>query len=387
MAKYLHWRKNSLYCGYPISGWPRRYRLKVFAAKGTKSEKDSLEKNLGLPLLGKIQVAAIDARIKLELEQVLFDIKIVEELKPRVYNPKLWRIVGRNWHYHLRFKKSGSVERYHMLDFLNKFGGKYANEITRGEIALWMNELKLKSIAVNTINNRFARLKAVYRYACSEQDPKYRFTHDPTAGMKKLKGGNVRKFLLTEKKFERNYKLLLNKTPRFALYYLALWETGRRPLEVSLYTWEMVDSAFLDGVEVHFFNVPSSIAKTDDYSKPYITQRLWREIKALGYRTGFVFRNEFGGPWENYDHHADKLKEAFGEDAGWIRDCRRGFVTRKKMIEGHDDYSIMKQTGHKTTSIFKRYLIVDDRDQYAVVNGGIKSPTDVQIKKNGMKMA
>ena len=385
---YLYWRGNILWCRFP-----KQHPTGIRRFGTTKAENDRcllagaayLKKLQSLNLEGdrfervrKIGAAVLNSLQDHEIQSLLFD-------KPkevqRTYNPRLWRIIGRYWKNALRFKKSGKNERYHLLASLRRLGKRYAKEITRDDIVLWMNEQKLQGVAVNTINNRFGYFKAAYRHSCNEQDVRYNLGYDPVSGMQKLSGGNVRKFLLTPEKFERNYAHLKKTSPRFALYYLALWELGRRPEEVSFYEWDMVNERVVNGQTVQCFEVPGAITKTGDDDRAYFTPRLWGEMKNLGYRHGIVFRNALGKRWSNWEHHTLKLRKAFGKDAGVVRDTRRGFVTRK-YDNGFSQFSIMKQTGHKTTATFQRYLVVDDSNQISVVLG-IPHTTGVQSHEMG----
>jgi len=280
--KYLFWRGKSLYCRYPIKGYPERYPLGLHST-GSKTDLAKCER-LGEQKLAELRVNAANGK--------LFEKKLVKEEPVR--NPKFWRLVGRYWFYHLRFTKSGQTERYHLLHCLRKFGMRYANEIYREDIELWRNEMKSAGSSINAINNRYSYMRAVYVYANGENNPASRFDYNPMRGMKALPGANIRTFVLTKEKFERNYAYLNNRYPRFALFYLALWETGRRPREVAQYEWEMAREVAIDGIPVHIISIPPTIAKTCEPDTLPISDRLWREISQLAYRHGLIFRNRKG---------------------------------------------------------------------------------------------
>jgi integrase len=304
------------------------------------------------------------------------------EEKPKEYNPKYWRLVGRYWHNHYRFVKSGGVGRYHFYETLRRFGSRTARQITENDISTWLREQQKNGVAVNTINNRFQLMKAVFKYANKESDVRYRLNYDPTERLKRLEGGNVRQFVLTPEKFERNYEYFKEKSPGFAVYYLALWETGRRPLEVSQYTWDYVKDIVIKGRRVRYFDVPASIVKCKVNDQVMISDRLWEEMSRLAIpQQGWVFKNAFGNRWTNWENHMLKLNKAFGVDAGWARDTRRGFVTRKALIEGYSPSKIMAVTGHRTMSMFQRYCIAQFQDKMDVVFG--ESPENVQISAQG----
>ena len=365
-----------MYHRYPLPGHLKgtQFPLNIYSS-GSVTDRRRCEAQ-GEAILASLRTKIAEGRF--------FDKQPPKELP---YNPKYWRIVGRYWYYHLRFKKSAKNERYNLLASLRSFGMRYAKEIYREEIEAWRNKKK-SSLEVNSINNQFAYLCRSYSYANSESNPRYRLNYNPTTGMGKLSGAKVRQFLLTPERFERNYAVLRdgmrwpgdkpNKhgtewryvpSPRFALLYLALWETGRRPVETSLYTWEMVTEYNIDGETVQAFLVPSEITKTEEPQPVPISERLWREMSQLGYRTGLVFRNEDGNQWQHWKRHMEKLKALFGKhEAGWARDTRRGFVTRKTEVDGCDPAHVRQCTGHRTESVFRRYRIGQTANLFAVVN-------------------
>jgi hypothetical protein len=364
--KYLSWRGNTLYCSYPVPGKPERYSLEI-RTTGSATDRARCERE-GERALASLRTQTVTGKF--------FDI---EKEAPKIYNPTFRRLCRRYVCNHLRFQKSGRNEIYHLMHAYRHFGKRIAKEITRDDINSWRQKMVRDRAAINTVNNRFAYLGAVYAWANSEDDLKKRLYYDPTTGMKKnkkLPGGNVRKFVLTAEKFERNYAFLrdgqeakegtrklhatpwaVTPCPRFAMFYLALWETGRRPNEVSQYTWDMVHEQMIDGIQVHAVSVPPAITKTDEGDTVFLSDRLWKEVSQLGYRQGFIFRNAEGERWKHWNRHKAKLQEKFGIDAGWIRDTRRGFVTHKCEVEGHDPAHVKACSGHKTDSIFNRYRI------------------------------
>jgi integrase len=359
MAKFLFWRGNSLYCRYPVPGWPESYPLKIYTT-GSASDK------LKCARLAENKLAEI--RYKLQ-NGTLFE-KEPEKAPPEKapYNPKYWRIVGRYWYYHLRFVKSVKNERYSLMASLKKFGNRTASEIYREDIELWRKEMVDRGDKINSINNRYAYMCAAYTHANNENNPRYHFAFNPTRGMKKLPGASVRTFVLTQEKFERNYEYLKKTFSRSAILYLALWETGRRPKEVSEYRWEWVREVPINGRPVHIVFVPPEVAKTEEPDNVILSDRLWGELSQLGYRHGYIFRNRTGAQLRSWRRPKDALEKKFGSDAGWFRDCRRGMITHKCEVQGCDPVNVQKISGHRTQSVFNRYRIGNMENLLEIVN-------------------
>jgi len=371
---YLYWRGRSLWSSYPA-----RHPLGIIRSTDSKSEIARC--------IAEGEKAIARERL-IQQDRKFFDrigLAQVPEQESKVYKPKFWRLVGRYWYHHLRFQKSGANERFHLAHCLKAFGGMYADEITREAVETWRQEMRTSGASVNSVNNRFAYLQAVFAWAAKESRPHLRILTSPATGLQKLPGAKVRTFLLTQEKFERNYALLregkrwpnkkpskhctpwmIPPDPRFALFYLALWETGRRPLEVSQYGWEMLHEQEIDGRMIRYFEVPPGITKTDDAGRVVISARLWQEMTRQAWRTGLVFLNAEGQRWKHWSRHKRKLERVYGQDAGWIRDCRRGFITRKCEVEGRDPYHVRMQSGHRTDSIFRRYRIGQLSNQAAI---------------------
>jgi integrase len=349
--KYFYWRRNTLWCRYPLPGkkWNWSTGIKT---TGTPADRKRCERD------GEMQLSALRTKA---LTGTLIDKPAIEKAP---YNPKFWRLVGRYWFFHLRFKKSGPNERYHLLAVLKQFGKQFARDIDRGMIEKWRAEQK-KTAKVNTINNRFTYFKRIYAYANTESRAEIRLGYDPSVGLKKLEGGAVRQFVLTADRFERNHSFFKSRYPDFAFFYLALWETGRRPWEVMRYQWQMLD------VEQRLIYVPESLNKKERCQTLPLSPRLFGEMMTIPIqeRQGYIFKNRRGNIWRNYEWHFQQLKKAYGWTAGVLRDTRRGFITHKCEIQGRDPAHVQDFAGHATDEAFKRYrigtlanlrLVVDD---------------------------
>ncbi len=357
--KYLYWRNKSLWCCYPLPGYPKRYPLKIYT-KGSKRDKAICER-IGDDLLSQIRALNIKGTLQ---NHKIKDGRLFEIIPENAheYNPKYWRLVARYWFNHLRFKKTGRNEWYHLRHSLIKFGYKYAREINREDVVIWLNDM-LKTSSINTVNNRFTYLCAAYNHSNSESNSSKKLVYNPAKGLRKIPGGNVRQFLLTPEKFERNYHFLKKESPLFSIYYLGLWETGGRPEEVALYEWNKCE------IQEQGVWIPRGTTKTDEFDYTPFSDRLWLELLKIPEkeREGYIFKSESGKPWvytvggkilNNCYYHMKKLKKEFGEDAGWARDTRRGFVT-EKFKQGFGITDIMSITRHKTVSMVQRYKITE----------------------------
>lgn len=65
------------------------------------------------------------------------------------------------------------------IDLIERFGDRYATDISPADILSWLGELKRKGYAGKTIRNRFSVAKIIFRHLCSG---KYgNISHDPTS--------------------------------------------------------------------------------------------------------------------------------------------------------------------------------------------------------------
>ena len=358
----LYWRDNILWCTYPLLGYPRRFSLKI-KTTGDREDRSTCER-LGAKIIELLRSRHIDGTLfnykefKLRSKNgTLFE--SVKEKKAH-YNPKYWRLVARYWWFHLKHTKSGQSEKYHLIHSLKRFGSRYALEIEPYEVENWLKGMK-GTCAINTINLRLSYMQATYNHA-NIRENKFKINYNPTRNIKKVKGGNVRNFLLTPEMFERNYSFLNKDHPLFAIYYLALWETGRRPAEVAQYRWEWYS------VEDRSLSIPAEYIKgMKEPEEIPISQRLHDALMRSERRQGLMFPGNLGNPFfywtkdgqqrNNHYRYMKLLRDKFGANSGVTRDTRRGFVSRKLDKEGHRLEDVMMLTGHRTHSMAKRYRV------------------------------
>ena len=97
--------------------------------------------------------------------------------------------------------------------------------------------------------------------------------------------------------------------------------------------------------------LPDVIVMLKEIPRAIHTKKVFLSAKGrpIPYWTGYL--NQV---WQN------TLKEASIEDA-CFHDLRHDFVTRA-MRSGNASHVVMKQVGHKTDSMLRRYQLVDERD-------------------------
>jgi hypothetical protein len=114
----------------------------------------------------------------------------------------------------------------------------------------------------------------------------------------------------------------------------------------------------VEGHHIPAIIISAESTKTGSLDVLPIPERLWQELIAQGWRSGFLFRNSHGDKWSNWMYQMGKLKEAFPiDDVGWFRDGRRGMATFNCDQQGLPRYAVKAVTGHKTTRMFDVYAI------------------------------
>ncbi len=341
--RYLYWRGNSLWSRFPVAGKPPAYPLKI-RTTGSPTDKARCER-LGERMLAEIRTGRFFDKF--------------ESTAP--YRPKYWRLVARFWYHEFKFLQCAYSEWHHIVWSLREFGKKFYDEINVEDVRKWINAMKEVGVKTNCINKRLYYLGRVYRHAGKETDKRFLLNYNPSKDVKKLKGDTERTDLLTPEMFERNYEALLSINDEFAFYYLLLWETGRRPLEVALYRLEYLNW------ERQEINVPASISKTKDAETIPLSKRAWGQI-TLRHRpgdTGLISKTSTGTPWlyyadtkrkslvNNSKRWMKKLRKVVGK-TGWMRDTRGGFVT--EMCQAKIDLCVVGDlSGHKDLRSVKRY--------------------------------
>jgi integrase len=285
------------------------------------------------------------------------------------YNPFLSRLIVKYW-MSIRGKKSESSLHSPLIDVLRKFWGRKALDITSAEIEFWwQNELKTDK-KDNTIRNILAMFSRVYNYTLLDSTER-QILNNPVKKCKKPKYRSRIK-VLTPELWERCYSAAKETCIQFANFWLACWETGRRPGEVAQYTWEMTD------LNRKIFRIPPEITKTDEPANVPISDKLADLLMTIGPGTPTenVFIDQKGNQWQGWRWNIiiREIRKKVGDDAVWVRDTRRGFITRKTEDEGFDSEWVRAITGQKNKALFEDvYRIKAMKNLRKVVNSTVGS--------------
>ena len=180
----------------------------------------------------------------------------------------------------------------------------------------------------------------------------------PVANFPAIIVDNVRKRIFTDDEYQR----LLEACPLWLrrIVIMAYW-TGMRQREIIQLEWNSVD--LKDG----FVRLRAAQTKTDEARSvrlsPQVIQMLGGISSTLQPRN--VFLSATQRPilrWGSYQKKVwnESLKRAGIEDAVF-HDLRHDFVT-KAMRSGNASHVVMKQVGHKSDAMLKRYQLIDERD-------------------------
>ena len=180
----------------------------------------------------------------------------------------------------------------------------------------------------------------------------------PVSRYPTMKIDNVRKRVFTDEEYQR----LLEKCPLWLKRIVIMARgTGMRQGEILKLQWSNVD------LKTGFVRLKASMTKTDEARSvrllPEVIAMLRETPRAL--HTQQVFLSATNKPipyWTTYVQKTWKqsLEKARIEGA-CFHDLRHDFVTRA-MRSGNASHVVMKQVGHKTDSMLRRYQLIDERD-------------------------
>ncbi len=202
-----------------------------------------------------------------------------------------------------------------------------------------------------TLDRELALLKRIINWAVRNQ----RIWKNPLAGVKPLNTDNTRSVVIDEEDLSR----LLAKSPEFLRPFFVLYfDTGMRSGELLKLRRNQVD---LQSGRVDL----GRNTKTRTPRTFWLTQRASEVLASLPRPlnpNAPLFQNPHTGrAYVDLKKSIRKALDAAGLTDAWLHDLRRSYVTNARR-RGIEESVIMKQTGHKTHSVFRRYSIIEDSD-------------------------
>ena len=180
----------------------------------------------------------------------------------------------------------------------------------------------------------------------------------PVTHFPQVKVDNVCKKIFSDDE----YHLLLEACPLWLrrIVIMAYW-TGMRQKEIIQLEWNAVD------LKEGFVRLRAEQTKTNEARivrlSPQVLQMLKEIPRTLEWKNVFLSLSQKPiRRWGSYQKKVwnESLKRAGIEDAVF-HDLRHDFVT-KAMRSGNPAYLVMKQVGHKTDAMLRRYQLINERD-------------------------
>ena len=234
--------------------------------------------------------------------------------------------------------------------FLSVFGEKVIDAITPGMIEAYREErrthpgLEGMPVKVATINRELALLKHMFGKVVEES----RFSKNPVCRVKLDKENNARDRVLTAEEFEA---LQAQSAPHLRVINLVAYQTGMRSGEILNLTWDRVD------LKAGLIRLKAEDTKTDEARIIPLTPELTASLKDL-YKLRYLHEaHVFLVDGKSVQSVKTAFKAACrrAEITGFrFHDFRHTAVTNMRRA-GIDHLTIMRITGHKTLSVFKRY--------------------------------
>ncbi len=173
-----------------------------------------------------------------------------------------------------------------------------------------------------------------------------------------IKIDNVRKRVFEVEEFGR----LISVCPLWLRrIVLMAWGTGMRQNEIIQLEWREVDLSY------GFVRLGASKTKTNEARSVRLLPEVLEMFKDIPRQihSPRVFLSATQKPIQKWDGRCAKAWKKALKDAGikdaTFHDLRHDFVTRA-MRSGNSSHVVMKQVGHKTESMLRRYHLVDEQD-------------------------
>ena len=137
--------------------------------------------------------------------------------------------------------------------------------------------------------------------------------------------------------------------------------TGMRQGEILKLQWSDVD------LKTGFVRLRASMTKTDEARSVRLLPDVVATLRDIprAVHTPYVFLSANNQPIPYWTTYVQKTRgrslEKAGIEGACFHDLRHDFVTRA-MRSGNASNVVMKQVGHKTDSMLRRYKLIDESD-------------------------
>ena len=213
---------------------------------------------------------------------------------------------------------------------------------------------KGKTIAPKTVKEELNTLRNLLNRALRHE----LISKVPVSRFPAVKVDNVRKKILERKEYEG----LLDHCPLWMRRMVIMARgTGMRQGEIVGLSWSQVD------LKEGFVRLKASDTKTDEARSVRLLPEVLEMLNNIPrpIHTDRVFLSASGQPIGKWDGRCNKAWKTALSKAGiedmTFHDLRHDFVTRA-MRSGNASHVVMKQVGHKTDSMLRRYQLIDERD-------------------------
>jgi integrase len=245
----------------------------------------------------------------------------------------------------------------HVKDF---FGQKTVGSVNAAAIENYRAQRKQsttrfkKAPTPATINREVTFMKAVFSWAVRNRE----ISDDPAKHVRLEKENNIRDRVLTDDEF----KTLLEKSPAHLKPILIVaYHTAMRKSEILNLRWLQVD------LKAGFISLAPEDTKTNEGRRVPLHPAVKEALKGIVQRldTPYVFLYE-GKRIKDVKRSFAKACRDVGITNFRIHDLRHTAITNWRR-QGHDFFTIMAASGHKSMATFKRYNTVSENDLQGLV--------------------
>ena len=251
--------------------------------------------------------------------------------------------------YSAKHKKSHERDQYSVKALLSYFGNTQAGKITPSTVEDYKAH-RLLDRKPATVNRELACMKHAYSKAIQEG----LLEINPVKLIKMCKENNTRNRVLSTEEYER---LLDVSPPHLKTIIVTAYHTAMRKGEILNLRWNQID-----------FNnmliwLDAEGTKTSESRPIPLNMALTKMLRSLIRNIGsdLVFCKPDGSPYRNIQDAFRKACKKAKIDDFVFHDLRHTAVTNMRRA-GIDHLTVMKISGHKTMSVFKRYNTIDEDD-------------------------